>query len=135
MVVVVMGVLTAIGARAVGPAMDGYSVRSARTTLATMVQRARVHAIEGAGLARLHMDFAGDSAWIVVGTDVKDTFRFDEELGVDVQSATANAWVCMNSKGFADPRCTSFTNRFTISFVSNTESTSMDVLPLGQVIF
>ena len=133
-VVAIIGVLASVTAQRIGPALSGYSVRSARTVLASMVQRTRIHAVEGEGLARFRVDFVGDSAWIDKGSERIDTYRFRDELGVDLRSGVNAAWVCMNAKGIGDPRCTSFNSRLGITLVLNADTARMDVLPLGQVI-
>ena len=134
-VIVILGVMTTITVQRIGPAQARYSVQSARTVLASMAQRTRAHAVEGAGLSLLVMDFAGDSATIRSGATTLDTFHFDDELGVDMTSSVSSATVCMNSKGYADTRCTSFTARLTVSFALNEHTTSLDILPLGQVTY
>lgn len=135
-VIAIMGVLSTITIQAIGPAKARYSVGAAKTALATMTQRARAHAVEGGGSTILTMDFAGDSAVVRRGSDVLETFRFDDELDVDMASSGTNQeTVCMNSKGYADPRCTSFTNRLTVTFSLAGVADSLDILPLGQVVF
>ena len=136
-VVTVVGILSTITIQRIGPAKAQYSVRSSRTAVATMVQRARAHAVEGAGLTRLVIDNVNDAAHLIQGTDTLETLRLGTEFDADVRtSGGANSeWVCMNSKGFADTRCTSFTNPITVSFTINEYTDSLRILPMGQVIY
>lgn len=136
-VVAIVGVLSTITIQRIGPAKSQYSVRSSRTALATMVQRARAHAVEGAGLTRLVMDNVNDVAYLIQGADTLETLRVSDEFDADMStSGGANAeWICMNSKGYADTRCTSFSNRLTVSFTINEYSDSLAILPMGQVIY
>lgn len=133
----VVGVLSTITIQRIGPAKAQYSVRSSRTAVATMVQRARAHAVEGAGLTRLVMDNVNDAAYLIQGTDTLEALDLGTNFDADMStSGGANAeWVCMNSKGFADARCTSFTNPLTVSFTINEYTDSLRILPMGQVIY
>ena len=136
-VVTVVGVLSTITVQRIGPAKAQYSVRSSRTAVATMIQRARAHAVEGAGLTRLVMDNVNDAAYLIQGTDTLESLRLGADFDADLStSGGANAeWVCMNSKGIADTRCTSFSNRLTVSFTINEYTDSLQILPMGQVIY
>jgi prepilin-type N-terminal cleavage/methylation domain-containing protein len=134
MVLVIGGILTSIAMTGFGNARGPYAVRGARNTFAALHARTRAQAIEAGSRVLLFVDVAGDSAFIWGGQNL-ETVHFDEELHVDLRSSGGNLRICMNARGFADPDCNSFTSTAKLEFWQNADSASVEVLPLGQLVY
>ena len=80
------------------------------------------------------LDVPGDSAWIVQGGNTIETYRFAPD-GVDVQSSSLDGVIqmCMVARGYSEPRCNSFGESVTITFVTARSTESLVLLPVGQV--
>jgi prepilin-type N-terminal cleavage/methylation domain-containing protein len=126
-------ILTSIALSTYGNAQGGFAVRGARNTFATMLARARAQAIEVGSRVQLFVDVAGDSIFLRQGTTNLETYHFDDELHVDLRSSVGSFRMCMNSRGYADTDCNSST--ITLSFWQNADSTSVKILPLGQLVY
>ena len=121
----------------VGKISDMRSVLSAvaaRQSYLALHSRTRAQAIEFGSTARLILDVPGDSAWIVQGGNTIETYRFAPD-GVDVQSSSVDGLVqmCMTARGYSEPRCNSFGESVTLTFVTAGSSESLELLPVGQV--
>lgn len=125
-------VLVSLSVRASTPVRENVAVQSADQAFRGMLARARSQAIERGENAVLHLDAGGDSVWIERGNQVIEGFRFDHELGVDVQTA-GSVDLCMTPRGTADPTCGTGTV-MTIRFQRGAASSALQVLPLGQII-
>jgi prepilin-type N-terminal cleavage/methylation domain-containing protein len=134
-ITVVIGlILTSMAISAFAPARRLYTVRSARETLAAMHARTRAHGIEGGTTAVLNIDFGADEASIVRNGTVLETMNF-AAMHVDLQGKSSTLQICMNSRGFGEPSCNSFTGATEIVFVSEDSSKRLRVFPLGQLLF
>jgi len=101
----------------------------------SMHARARVQAVEFGQTVKLHVDPGGDSIWLSRDGEVLDVLDFGKEFNVDIQTSTdSEVRVCMNPRGFADTGCNSFTSPVTITFVLTSDSASVLILTLGQMV-
>ena len=128
-------ILTSIALSSYGNARGAFAVRGARNTFATLHARARAQAIERGATVRLMVDVAGDSIYLWSGGANLETIHFDDELHVDVQSSMGNVRLCMNTRGYADTSCNNFTTTAKLTFWFNADSASVNILPLGQLVY
>ncbi|HSG07804.1 MAG TPA: prepilin-type N-terminal cleavage/methylation domain-containing protein [Longimicrobiales bacterium] len=129
------GILTSIALSSYGNAQGRFAVRGARDTFASLHARARAQAIEKGATVRLMVDVTGDSIFLLSGGTNLETIHFADELHVDIRSSAGNLRLCMNSRGYADTACNSFTTPPTVTFWQNADSTSVSILPLGQLVY
>ncbi|MDH5589513.1 MAG: type II secretion system GspH family protein [Gemmatimonadota bacterium] len=129
------GILTSIAMTQFGNARGRFAVRGARNTFVSLQARARAHAIEKGTWFLLVVDPAGDSAWVSnYGTgQIIETIHFGEELHVDLRSTATSIRICMGARGLANPAC--MVNRTKLQFWHNADSASVDIMPLGQLIY
>ena len=105
----------------------------ARQAFLALHSRTRAQAVEFGSTARLMIDVANDSAWIVQGGNTITTYRFAPD-GVDVQSSeTGIVEVCMIARGYSEPRCNSFTDPLELTFATAESAKGLVVYPMGQV--
>ncbi len=128
-------ILTSIALSSYGNARGGFAVRGARTTFATLHARARAQAIEAGSMMRLFVDMKGDSAFIWDGTKNLETIHFADEFHVDLRGSDGSMRICMNSRGYADTGCNSFSSTVSLQFWQNADSASVNVMPLGQLVY
>jgi prepilin-type N-terminal cleavage/methylation domain-containing protein len=128
-------ILTSIALTGYGNVQGRFAVRGARSTFATMHARARAQAIEKGATVRLVVSVAGDSVYLLTGTTTLENIRFDEEFHVDLRSSGGDFTLCMNSRGYADTACNSFSSPPQLYFYQNADSVSATVLPLGQLVY
>jgi len=133
-VLMVGSVLTSIAITEFNGVSGRFAVKGARQTLMSMHARARMKAVELGRTVKLNIDPVGDSIWLSRGTVVLDVVNFGREFNVDVlTSSDAEIQVCMNPRGFADTGCNNFNAPVTITFVLTSDTTSVLILPLGQM--
>jgi prepilin-type N-terminal cleavage/methylation domain-containing protein len=133
-VLMVGSVLTSIAITEFNGVSGRFAVKGARQTLMSMHARARMQAVELGQTVKLNIDPVGDSFWLSRGAVVLDVVDFGREFNVDVQtSSDAEIQVCMNPRGFADTGCNNFSSPVTITFVLTSDTTSVLILPLGQM--
>ncbi len=134
-VLMVGSVLTSIAITEFNGVSGRFAVKGARQTLMSMHARARVQAVEFGQTVKLHVDPGGDSIWLSRDGEVLDVLDFGKEFNVDIQTSTdAEVRVCMNPRGFADTGCNSFTSPVTITFVLTSDSASVLIFTLGQMV-
>ena len=128
-------ILTSIALSSFGNARGRFAVRGARTTFATTHARARAQAIELGGTVRIAVDVVGDSV-VLYGPDgtVLENVRFAEEFNVDLK-ATGSFRLCMNSRGYADEDCGTLSSAINLEFWQNADSSTVQILPLGQLVY
>jgi len=133
-VLMVGSVLTSIAVKEFNGVSGRFAVKGARQTLMSMHARARMQAVELGQTVKLNIDPVGDSIWLSRGAVVLDVVDFGREFNVDVlTSSDAEIQVCMNPRGFADTGCNNFNAPATITFVLTSDTTSVLILPLGQM--
>jgi prepilin-type N-terminal cleavage/methylation domain-containing protein len=77
----------------------------------------------------------GDSVWLSRAGDVLEVLDFDEEFHVDIRTSTSSDLkVCMNARGFADMGCNNFTSPVTVTFSLASDTASVRVFTLGQMV-
>ena len=133
-VILIGSVLLSVTVGRISGTRSVLSAVGARQAYLALHSRTRAQAIEFGSTARLMLDLSGDSAWIVQGGNTIETYRFAPD-GVDVQSSSSDAVVqmCMVARGYSEPRCNSFGESVTLTFVTARSSTSLVLLPMGQV--
>lgn len=134
-VLMVGSVLTSIAITEFNGVSGRFAVKGARQTLMSMHARARVQAVEFGQTVKLHVDPGGDSIWLSRDGEVLDVLDFGKEFNVDIQTSTnSEVRVCMNPRGFADTGCNSFMSPVTVTFVLMSDSASVLILTLGQMV-
>ena len=73
--------------------------------------------------------------WLSRGGEILELMDFSEAFNVDVRTSTGtNLKVCMNPRGFADTRCNNFASPVTVSFLLTSDTASVRILTLGQMV-
>jgi prepilin-type N-terminal cleavage/methylation domain-containing protein len=137
LIVVMMIALSLMGiaVRGVGGMRSRTSVLQARNVYVGLHARARAQAVEFAQRTQLWIAPDGDSIWISRNDTILQTVHFGRDMGIQIETGADQEMVCMNARGFADPRCNSFGGTLTLTFVQGRDTTFLTVLPLGQVVF
>ena len=133
-VIVISLALTSIAVTGAQPARNRYAVLGARDGFVAMHARARAQAVEAGKTTVLTLDFATDRATLTRGYTTLETLEFGEGLGVDVQGGGSSMTICMNSRGFGETSCNSFSTGTDITFVQGSSSKRVRIYPLGQVL-
>ena len=134
-VLMVGSLLTSIAVSSFYGVTGRYATKGARQAFMGMSARARAQAVEYGGTVRLNLDPGGDSVWLSRGSEVIEVLDFGEEFEVDIRTSTASDLrVCMNARGFADTGCNNFTSPVTVTFLLASDTASVRVLPLGQMV-
>jgi prepilin-type N-terminal cleavage/methylation domain-containing protein len=128
-------ILTSIALSNWGSARASMAVRGARNSFVTLEARARATAIEKGTTIRLNVSVSGDSAWISDGTTTLERVRFADEFHVNLRSSEGDFRLCMSSRGYGDEGCNSFSNAVTLQFWQTADSSSVQILPLGQLVY
>lgn len=132
-VIVVGAILLTITITQFGTVSRRFAVREASNTFAALHARTRAHAIEVGQTIELHVDLDGDSVWIARNDTTLELVRLDQEFGVDVTGSASSYTLCMNSRGYGDEGCNSFSTSAQIRFQSGADSATVTMLPLGQL--
>ncbi len=128
-------VLTSIAMTSFSGVSGHFATAGARQTFVAMNARARAQAVEYGQTVRLNLDPDDDSVWLSRGSEVLEVLNFAEEFDVDIRTSTASdLMVCMNARGFADTRCNNFASPVTVTFLLASDTTSVRVLSLGQMV-
>ena len=134
-VILVGSVITSIAITSFNGVSGRFAVKGARSTFQALHARARAQAIEFGRSVRLNVDVSGDSVWLTVADRTLETVRFGKEFNVDIKtSSLTDLRVCMNPRGFADPRCNSYSSPITVMFVLGEDTASVEILTLGQLL-
>jgi prepilin-type N-terminal cleavage/methylation domain-containing protein len=134
-VLMVGSILTGIALMTFEGVSGRYAVNGARQSFMSLHARARAQAVEYGGTVQLNLDPAGDSMWLSRNGQVLEVLDFDEDFKVDVRTSTsADLRVCMNARGFADEGCNNFTSPVTVTFLVSSDTVSVSVLTLGQMV-
>lgn len=132
---VVAAILLGIATQAFGDVQNRFAAQQGLRLFESMHARARAHAVEGGVTTQLWVDTPGDSVWLVRGGQTLESVKFDEELGVEITGSPNYFRLCMGPRGFGDPDCTSFPSTARLTFAQANESLSVEILPLGQLIY
>ena len=134
-VLMVGSVLTSIAITSFNGISGRFATNGARQTFIAMNARARAQAVEYGRTVRLNLDPSGDSVWLSRGGDVLEVLDFGEEFDVNILTSTNSGLrVCMNARGFADTECNNFSSPVTVTFLLATDTASVRVLSLGQMV-
>lgn len=133
--ILIGSILTSIALSSYGNARGRFAVRGARDTFVALHARARAQAVELGQNVQLLVDVDGDSVVLrSQAGDVLENIHFSDEHHVDLRASSALR-LCMNPRGFADEGCTSFSSATRLEFWQNADSSSVRILPLGQLIY
>ena len=137
-------ILTGIALSTFQTVQSRFAARGAKAVYATMHQRARSKAIERGETVLLFVDTAGDSAYVfTMSGGIEDRTRFRPEFNVDLRSPLSTFILCMTPRGYADYECGSFRqfgftastpNALRLQFWRGADSTSVVILPMGQLV-
>lgn len=133
MAMVVGAILTSMAIRGFGLASSQVSAEQALNVYVGMVARARAQAIETGNTTMVITNAEGDSVMIFANGQLRENVRFGEEMGIDIQTSSNITQLCMSPRGYADTDCTSFSSAIEMSFVQGSKSTTIEILPLGQL--
>lgn len=134
-VLLIGSILTTIALTSYHNAQGHLAVRGARDMFASLEAHARAQAIQAGTTVRMVVDVTGDSVSLWQnGANLNETVHFADNH-VDLRSPTGNFYLCMNSRGYADSSCNSFSSAATLTFAQNADSTSVQILPLGQLVY
>lgn len=142
LVLLVGSILTGMALSSFRNVQPRFAVRGAKTMYATLQQRARSRAVEMGETVLFFVDTVGDSAYISIDGVISDVTRFRSQLNVDLRASPSTYFLCMTPRGYADYECGSYTGGFTattnsairLQFWQNADSTSVLVLPMGQLV-
>lgn len=130
--IVLAGVLLSITIPAFGSVRARFAAEQGLQVFESLVARARAQAIETGVSTRLFIDVAADTASLSRGAVQLERVDFQAEFDVDVEGTTLV--LCMSPRGFADSDCTSFTEPTTLLFKAASNTETVVVLPLGQLV-
>jgi len=148
-VILIGSILTGLALNSFQNVQSRFAVQSAKRVYMSWHQRARSRAIETGETIVLYVWVDGDSANTLSrdgGTlQWGDVQRFDGELGVSLETQGNYAfYTCMTPRGYADTSCGSwgatsgyastFTDTVRLRFRQATDTASVLILPMGQVI-
>lgn len=128
-------ILTSIAMATMRNVQGRYAVRGATSAFITIHAQNRARAIERGQNSVLYMDLANDSASVVQGGTVVETVHFDDDYNVDFTGPTGPLELCMNPRGYAETSCTSFNTTQTVRFVFAGDTSTVQILALGQLIY
>ena len=133
-VLVIASVLLSMAMGRISTTRSHLAGGAARQAYLALHARTRAHAIEFGTTARLILDLRGDSAWIVQGGEIIETYRFtDDHVDVESDSSDPTVQMCMIARGYSEPRCNSFTEPVEVTFTTAEAVASIVLLPMGQV--
>lgn len=127
--------LTSIALSSYQGAKAGYALQGSQSSFVTLHARARAGAIERGTRARLYVDAGADTVAVVRNDTVMASVHFLGAYGVDLRTATTPLVLCLGPRGYADEGCTSFTTAQTVTFTRGGSSASLEMLPLGQLVY
>jgi type II secretory pathway pseudopilin PulG len=134
-IVIMVGIiLTTIAMRTMSAFQTRTSTTQARQVFLAMHARARAQAIEFGQDVRLRIDAGQDSIWVELDGRTLSGVGLASQLGVDIQGSGTHT-VCMGPRGFAKTTCNSFQSPLTLVFAQGANTTSVQILPLGQVVY
>jgi prepilin-type N-terminal cleavage/methylation domain-containing protein len=135
---VVGGILAAVAYSGFGGVQGRLAVRSARAAFLSSHAQARSYAVERGVQVRLFADPDTDEVAVELGCDglggVIEFLDYGNNFAVDLQTNDGDLSLCMTPKGIANPALGSLGDEATVSFVRGGSSTSVILLPLGQVV-
>ena len=137
--ILIGSILTSIALSSYSNARGRFAVRGARNTFVAVHARARAQAIEKGEIVKIVVSPLYDRLSLVTQSgDTLERIGFGDEFSVDIQrvgGSSTELEICMNSRGFAEESCNSFTTPAGIQFWQGADSASVEVLPLGQLIY
>lgn len=135
LVVMVGAILTTIGMNAFGNVARSMRVSAARNAFVTYHARARASAIEFGANSQLFVDTGADTLAVTQNGRVRASLDFMREFNTDVQGSSSTYTLCMNPRGYAEADCNSFNSTVTLVFTSGGDTASVQIRPLGQLVY
>lgn len=144
-VILIGSILTSVALASFQNVQARFAVQGAKEMYMTLHQRARSKAVEMGETVLLFVYVPGDSAAIFSPSEgVTDVTRFDEQLGVELRTqSNSTFFMCMTPRGYSDYDCGSygavgmtqtFADTVRLQFWLGADSTSVLVLPMGQLV-
>lgn len=134
-VIAVGAILVTITMSAFGGVRSRYAVREARQAFTSLHARTRAMAIESGQTMALKWDLIGDSVWVSRNDTTQEVVNLMDELGVDMTGTGTVHTLCLNSRGFAQSGCTSFSTTATFKLVGPTDTATISITPVGLVSY
>lgn len=132
------GILAAVAVSGFGEVQGRMAARSARATFLSYHAQARALAVERGTLISLQVNPTSGIVSVREGCDgtgeVLESRDFGESFSVTVDTGGEVLRLCMTPKGVANPNLNTFGNQGTVAFVRGSDSESILLLPLGQVV-
>lgn len=134
--ILIGSILTSIALSSFNNAQGRFAVRGARSAFVSLHARARAQAIELGQNVILSVDFTGDSITLRTQDGATlDKLKYQNEFKVDLKSTSSSFRLCMNPRGFADEGCNTFSSALNVEFWQGADSSTVKVLPLGQLVY
>jgi len=83
----------------------------------------------------LYVDAGADIVAVVRNDTVMASVRFLDAYGVDLRTGSTPLVLCLGPRGYADEACTSFITAQTVTFSRGGSRASLEMLPLGQLVY
>lgn len=132
--ILIGSILTSIALASFRNVTGRFAARGAKETFVALHARTRATAIESGQAVSLIVNSTGDSVYISRNDTILELIRFSEELNVDVRSDPNRFVLCIGPQGFGDEDCTTIEEPRRVQFWHNADSTSLIVMPLGQLV-
>lgn len=133
-VILVGAILVTIAFSAFGTVSRRYSAREARNSFEALHARSRAQAIEYGQTIEFRAEADGDSIWIERNDSTLEKIRLMNQFGVDLMSNPASVTLCLNSRGYGDEDCSDVSTAVTFAFATSSDTISIEMLPLGQLV-
>lgn len=149
-VILIGSILTGVALSSFRNVQARFAVQGAKQAYMTLHQRARSKAVETGETVLLVHWINADSAALLMREGStwtwSDHTHFRREFDVDVRTpSNASYYMCMTPRGYSDYNCGSwgamnsayqatFADTFRLQFWLNTDSASVLVLPMGQLV-
>lgn len=134
-VLTVGAILLGISVVAFGQVRSGMAVREGTRIFASFHARARAQAVEFGQTVEFHVDVDGDSIWVERNDTVLERANLMTELGVDMRSSSSTYRLCMNSRGYGQTSCNSFSSLVIVGFMNGADTATVRMLPLGGISY
>ncbi|HUG41494.1 MAG TPA: prepilin-type N-terminal cleavage/methylation domain-containing protein [Longimicrobiales bacterium] len=130
-VVVIGGIVLAIGTRQYSQLSNQRAVGNASNAMVHTASRARSEAMRSGRV--IYLRIRPDLAQVRVRS-ASDSAIHTLDAGADGVSITGSTIsICYAARGYALPGCTSISGTQTVNFVRGVDTATVQVLPLGQV--
>lgn len=130
-VVLISGLVLAVGSREVGQLTDRRAAANARDAVLTTALVARSAAME---MGRpVYVWVRPDSGWVRVGVTSDTLVQEVRMTDYSVAMLGRDMDMCFTSRGYTSPGCTNVTSPQRLGFRRNAQIEGLVVMPLGQM--